>query len=204
MPDRYAAPVPERPPLRQRKRQRAREQIVEAAYALFAERGFTDVTVADIAERAEVGRTTFFRYFGDKQEVAFSDEQQVVERLTELHRALPPVDDLAGALAQVRELVVELCRDLTADEEHYRAHERLVRENPELRDRAARKFHLLCELFRDNLLARGAPREVAVLAPHLALACYRSGQELSDGDPTALPGAVDAMFAQVSESFRPK
>ena len=52
----------QRPPLRERKQQKAREQIVEAAFALFAERGFTDVTVTDIAERAEVGRTTFFRY----------------------------------------------------------------------------------------------------------------------------------------------
>jgi AcrR family transcriptional regulator len=199
----YAAPVPERPPLRQRKRERAREQIVEAAFALFAERGFADVTVADIAERAEVGRTTFFRYFGDKQEVAFSQERRVFEGVVERHRELPPVTDLAGAVAQLRAVAVALCEELTADAEHYRAYERLVRGNPELQDRAARKYLLLGELLRDGLVARGAPREVAVLAPQLGLACYHAGRELAGGDPAALPGAVDAAFAHLIESFGP-
>ncbi|WP_447007867.1 TetR/AcrR family transcriptional regulator [Saccharothrix isguenensis] len=192
-----------RMPLRERKQQRAREQIVAAAFALFAERGFADVTVADIAERAEVGRTTFFRYFGDKQEVAFSNEQAIVEELTERHRALPPVHDLAGAMAQLREVVVDLCRVSTVDQEHFRAHERLLRDNPELRDRSARKFARLCALFRDTLLERGTPAEVAVLAPQLAVACYRAGNELASGDPAALPGAVDAAFAQLIDLGSP-
>lgn len=189
----------ERMPLRERKQQRAREQIVAAAFELFAERGFAAVTVTDIAERAEVGRTTFFRHFGDKQEVAFSDEQAIIEALTERHRALPPVTDLAGAVAQLRAVATELCRELTADGDHFRAHERLLRENPELRDRAARKFARLTEIFRATLLDRGASPEVAALAPQLALACYTAGNALADGDPAALPGAVDAAFAQLSE-----
>src|SRR3569833_3982825 len=79
----------QRPSLRERKQKQAREQIVEAAFELFAARGFTDVTVTDIAERAEVGRTTFFRYFGDKQEVVFSGEQQLLDHLAERQRATP-------------------------------------------------------------------------------------------------------------------
>nr|WP_239001050.1 TetR family transcriptional regulator [Jiangella asiatica] len=63
--------------LRDRKQQRTREAIIDAAHALFAERGFDNVTVTDIAERAEVGRSTFFRYFGDKQEVVFGDDGDV-------------------------------------------------------------------------------------------------------------------------------
>jgi AcrR family transcriptional regulator len=181
----------ERVPLRERKQQRAREQIVEAAFELFAERGFAAVT--------EVGRTTFFRYFGDKQEVVFSDEQAIVEALSERHRALPPVTDLAGAVVQLRAVATELCRELTADGEHYRVHERLLRENPELRDRAARKFARLFEIIRANLLERGASAEVAVLAPQLALACFAAGNALADGNPEALPGAVDATFARLGE-----
>ncbi|MCE7000206.1 TetR family transcriptional regulator [Saccharothrix sp. S26] len=189
----------ERAPLRERKQQRAREQIVAAAFELFAERGFAAVTVTDIAERAEVGRTTFFRYFGDKQEVVFADEEAVVEGVTGRHRELPPVTDLAGAVAQMRVVAVELCRELTADGEHFRAHERLVRDNPELRDRAARKFARLGERLRATLLERGASAEVAVLAPQIALACYAAGSALADGDPDVLAGAVDAAFGRLSE-----
>ncbi|XVS60710.1 TetR/AcrR family transcriptional regulator [Actinosynnema sp. CA-299493] len=189
----------ERMPLRERKQQRAREQIVAAAFELFAERGFAAVTVTDIAERAEVGRTTFFRYFGDKQEVVFSDEQAIVEELTERHRALPPVTDLAGAVAQLRAVATRLCRELTADGEHYRMHERLLRENPELKDRAARKFARLAEVFRATLLERGASAEVAALAPQLALACYTAGNALADGDPEVLTEAVEGAFARLGE-----
>jgi AcrR family transcriptional regulator len=62
------------PPLVERKQRAARERIVRAATELFAERGYSKVSVSDIAERAEVGRTTFFRHFGDKQEVVFARE----------------------------------------------------------------------------------------------------------------------------------
>src|SRR2546423_5890370 len=98
-------------PLRERKKRRAQEAIVEAAFELFAERGFADVTVADIAERAEVGRTTFFRYFGDKQEVLFDDEQQIIDGLMARYRTVTAtgVPDLAGALAQIRAASLLLC-----------------------------------------------------------------------------------------------
>jgi AcrR family transcriptional regulator len=68
-------------PLVERKRRQARNRIIQAAEELFFTRGFDDVSVSDIAERAEVGRTTFFRHFGDKQEVAFAREQELLETI---------------------------------------------------------------------------------------------------------------------------
>jgi len=52
-------------PLAERKRRQARQRIIQAAEELFLARGFDDVSVADIAECAEVGRTTFFRHLSD-------------------------------------------------------------------------------------------------------------------------------------------
>ena len=68
-------------PLVQRKQRQARQRIIEAARELFLERGFDGVSVGDIAERAEVGRTTFFRHFGDKQEVVFGKEQELLDAI---------------------------------------------------------------------------------------------------------------------------
>jgi AcrR family transcriptional regulator len=56
---------------RERKKQRTREQIIEAAFALFAERGYQATTLADIAAAAEIAPRTFFSYFPSKEAVVF-------------------------------------------------------------------------------------------------------------------------------------
>ncbi|MBE1500007.1 AcrR family transcriptional regulator [Amycolatopsis lexingtonensis] len=195
----------QRPSLRERKQKQAREQIVEAAFELFAERGFAEVTVTDIAERAEVGRTTFFRYFGDKQEVVFSDEQQLLDHLAERQRALPggAPQSLPAALEQIRALVLEVCTEATTDAERYEMHQRLVEQNTELKDRSARKLQRFAELGEAILLERGTPREVAVLAAQIAVACYQAGNRLAGADAPALAPAVDVAFGQLDALLDP-
>src|ERR1700733_5821175 len=52
----------------------ARGRLEQAAAGLFAERGFDQTTVADIAARAGLTERTFFRHFADKREVLFSGQ----------------------------------------------------------------------------------------------------------------------------------
>ena len=59
-------------------RQDAKARLTEAAFALFAERGYEGTTVDDIAERAGVGRTTFFRTFRGKEDVIFPDHDKIL------------------------------------------------------------------------------------------------------------------------------
>ena len=77
-------------PLVERKRRQARQRIIQAAEELFLARGFDEVSVGDIAERAEVGRTTFFRHFGDKQEVVFAKWQELLETIAAADRQKVP------------------------------------------------------------------------------------------------------------------
>ncbi|KUJ67019.1 hypothetical protein ACZ90_31925 [Streptomyces albus subsp. albus] len=187
------------PTLRMRKQQRARDEIVAAAYALFAERGYAEVTVADIAERAEAGRTTFFRYFGDKQEVVFANEEQWLDTAGRRHRALRPAEppSLPEALALLRETTLAICAEATRDADRYRLRERLIAENPELGDRAARKQRRFAELMGEILREQGASAETAALAPRIAVACYNAGHDLAGGDPGALGPCVAAAFERV-------
>lgn len=57
--------------LRERKKQRMRELIAETARALFAERGFDHVTVAEIAGAAEVSEKTVYNYFPTKEDLVY-------------------------------------------------------------------------------------------------------------------------------------
>ena len=56
----------------------ARIRLADAAFALFDERGYEQTTVDDIAERAGVGRTTFFRHYRSKEDVIFPDHDRLL------------------------------------------------------------------------------------------------------------------------------
>lgn len=172
---------------------------MSTAFALFAEHGFARVTVDEIAKRAEVGRTTFFRYFADKQDVAFSDEQRmagmVVARQHETD--VPAACDLRSALGQVRDVTLELTAEAAADSFHWATHIRLVRDNRELYERDLRHLQRYASLTEEVLIARGAPADIAVLAAQLGLACYFAGRRRAGTEAKALLPAVQDAFDQL-------
>jgi AcrR family transcriptional regulator len=65
--------------LRERKKRLTREAIFAAAQALFGERGFDNVTVAEIADAANISVKTLFTYIGSKEELLFSGRPTVLD-----------------------------------------------------------------------------------------------------------------------------
>ena len=61
----------------------ARERLVVAAVDLFTEQGYDATTVAQIAERAGVTKSTFFRHFSDKRELLVAGQETLSRLLTE-------------------------------------------------------------------------------------------------------------------------
>lgn len=121
--------------LRERKRARTRQALIDAAIELFDSTGYEQTTIADIAARAEVGRRTFFSYFTSKEELlfpaAFDDRvQAAVDAITSRGENERPVDVLLRALDRVVETDTDMVGELAA------VRIRLIQTVPTVRGRA--------------------------------------------------------------------
>jgi AcrR family transcriptional regulator len=72
--------------LRERKKARTRGAIADAAARLFAERGYEQVSVSDIAREAEVSEQTVYNYFETKEQLVTDLDQPIQEELCRLIR----------------------------------------------------------------------------------------------------------------------
>jgi AcrR family transcriptional regulator len=90
--------------LRERKRADNRSATIDAAFELFGERGYDQVTVADICAAADIARRTFFRYFESKEAVLDEPTQRMTERVVASIAAAPASADdgqvLRAAIAE--------------------------------------------------------------------------------------------------------
>jgi AcrR family transcriptional regulator len=91
---------PARPGLRERKKARTRAAIREHAFRLFRERGYDATTAEQIADAAEVSRSTFFRYFPTKEDVVLQDDMELlwIDALRAQPPGVPPIEALRASL----------------------------------------------------------------------------------------------------------
>ncbi|MBE1495493.1 AcrR family transcriptional regulator [Amycolatopsis lexingtonensis] len=125
----------------------AKERLVEAAFALFAERGYDHTTIDDITERAGVGRTTFFRTFRAKEDVIFPDHEVLLQAI----EARLAASTERTALLAVTEGTRVVLRHYLAEGELARTRYRLTRSVPALRDREISGLRQYQRLFRGFL-----------------------------------------------------
>jgi AcrR family transcriptional regulator len=82
-------------------------RLERAAIELFAQQGFAETTVPQIAERAGVTTRTFFRHFADKREVLFAGEDGLVTLFAELISAAPAELSAIAALEHALKAAAE-------------------------------------------------------------------------------------------------
>jgi len=101
--------------LRERKKALTRQLIADTAARLFAERGYENVAVGDVAREADVAEQTVYNYFPTKEQLVTDREQEIQEQLDRLIRSRPPGSTPAAAIREFALRVVAGIRDIPSE-----------------------------------------------------------------------------------------
>ena len=136
-------------------------RLERAALELYLARGFEQVTVAEIAERAGVTERTFFRYFSDKREVLFGGSASLQQLMVDAVAAAPehatPIEAVAAAVEAAAVAMGEY-RD------HSRQRAAVIAANPGLMERELLKLAALAAALSVALQVRGVAPTTATFA----------------------------------------
>ncbi|MFF3976268.1 TetR/AcrR family transcriptional regulator [Streptomyces sp. NPDC001828] len=159
----------------------ARERLVMAAVDLFTEQGYDATTVAQIAERAGVTKSTFFRHFPDKRELLVAGQETLSRLLTEGIAEAPggatPLEAVAAGLERASSAMGPVNRELAP---RLKA---AVAASAELQERDALKTVSLAAAMTAALVERGLPDPTAALASELGVLAFKRGfAQWSEGD----------------------
>jgi AcrR family transcriptional regulator len=174
--------------LRERKKLRTRQAIVEVSTRLFLEQGYQQTTLAQIADEVEVALSTFFNYFASKVDIVFCLFDAVIESAEQRLADRPDGEPAADAI------VAWLSEELPRLEQPYadtiRRLPKIVASSPELQTEERLRYALL-----EDVLAAGfardlgdspngmRPRILAVLAWHGMVEAWEAWYEKHATDP---------------------
>lgn len=172
----------------------ARERLVTAALHLFSEQGYDNTTVAEIADRAGLTKSTFFRHFPDKRDVLAAGQETLSRLLEEGIAAAPddatPLAAVASGLERAAGAMSPFNREIAP---RLRA---VIATSSELQERNQLKQVGMAAAVTDALRARGVPAPSAALAAEVGMLAFKEAyaawvaadneQELADLTRTAL------------------
>lgn len=148
----------------------ARGRLMQAAFALYGERGFEQTTVAEIAERAGLTERTFFRHFADKREVLFAGaaalQDLLVSAVAEAPESLAPFDAAAAGLEAAGAFIQE-GGELAGERQA------IIAASVELQERELIKLAALAGALAEALRGRGVQEPAASLTAEAGIAVFK-------------------------------
>ena len=176
----------------------ARERLVVAAVDLFTEQGYDATTVAQIAERGGVTRSTFFRHFSDKRELLVAGQETLSRLLgdgiTDAPASASPLQAVAAGLELASSAMGPANRELGP---RVRA---AVAASTELQQRDALKSVGLAAAMTAALIARGVPQPTAHLAGELGVLAFKRGYaQWSESDRDDADGLAPHALAALED-----
>lgn len=181
----------------------ARTRLADAAFALFDERGYEQTTVDDIAERAGLGRTTFFRHYRSKEDVIFPDH----DRLLDLIRDRLATSSSGTALVAVSDAVRLVLLHYLDEGELARRRYVLTSKVAALRDREIASVARYQRLFREFIAdwmgdsAQAASLRAELMAAAVVAAHNHVLRRWLRGETSDPVGEVDEAMREVLALF---
>ncbi|MET8772445.1 helix-turn-helix domain-containing protein [Streptomyces sp. NPDC004658] len=176
----------------------AAQRLVVAAVDLFTEQGYDATTVTQIAERAGVTKSTFFRHFSDKRELLVAGQETLsrllADGITEAPASAGPLQAVAAGLERASSAMGPANRELGP---RLKA---AVAASTELQERDALKSVGLAAAMTAALIARGVPEVTAQLAGELGVLAFKRGYaQWSESDRDDTEGLAPHALAALEE-----
>jgi AcrR family transcriptional regulator len=142
--------------LRERKKQRTRDALVDAAFDLFGRKGFEATTIDEIAEAVELSPRTFFRYFESKEDVALTLLDQQFAAVYAAFAARPAREPVLTALRHAVVGMMEACEGGMGgfDADRFNCAQRVMRESPAVHARSLEMCTARLEELAEHIAAR--------------------------------------------------
>lgn len=149
----------------------ARERLVASALHLFTEQGYDKTTVAEIADRAGLTKSTFFRHFTDKREVLAAGQDTLsrllAEGITEAPADTTPLGAVAAGLQNAAAAMTPFNRELGP------RLAAIIATSAELQERDALKRVGMAAAMAHALQARGIDEPTAITAAELGVLAFK-------------------------------
>ncbi|MBO2458903.1 TetR family transcriptional regulator [Actinomadura violacea] len=198
-----AGPGPQPPGRRERKKQRTREALVDAAFTLFAEKGFDATTVEEIADAVDVSSRTFFRYFASKEDVALTFQEEQTRAVMAALAERPPDEPIMTALRRTVVEIASACErgELGFDPERFQCMFSMMSDSPALMagslEHAQKKQQLLTAIIAERMDLDPATD----MRPHVIASAATCGFQAAADVARRHAGAFGSLAETVDKAF---
>ncbi|HVB44924.1 MAG TPA: TetR family transcriptional regulator [Streptosporangiaceae bacterium] len=205
-----AREVPGGPDRRQRKKRRTRDDLVQAALALFEAKGYDRTAVHEITEAVDVSERTFFRYFASKEDLVLSFVRDGMTAFAEALAARPPQEEPLTATRGAFQISLRhLVGGTAGDVPSYLSVIRLIDSTPTLLAAHLRYIHeredevvrVLAQREGVDPAIDRRPRLLAAMIGALVFLANRDWQAGDNQEPEAMAAAFDGYADEIASAL---
>ncbi|MFI0411221.1 TetR family transcriptional regulator [Actinomadura sp. 3N508] len=197
--------------LRERKKQRTRLALVDAALELFVSKGYEATTIDEIVAAVEVSQRTFFRYFATKEDVVTSFLGEHDRLLAEALAARPPEERPFAALYESLRVVLRtIAEGDPADSARFRRVRQVIEATPSLMAAQMARYGAATEALAAEIARREDVDPGADLRPRVVVAFFMAATKIAFEDcarldiwePATVAARVEESVATVGRTMR--